>query len=218
MLGSVRDLAIRAGIAPSVVASYFKGADPSRRRVIALAEAAGVLPEWLLTGDGPRDPATPPLSPVRNGIEDGAYRPLQRRLVMLPSLDARAPEGTPGLSISWLGSKYPDGQMTQLWIAGCTEDALRPVLRNGAIAVIDQSDKPKGKAVWGVWAIDHNDRIKFRRLAYRQPGRLVAVAAESDDAAQARSERDKDYPPIPIAEGSETQILGRVIWTFQPVE
>ncbi|MBI1207335.1 MAG: helix-turn-helix domain-containing protein [Azospirillum sp.] len=54
LLGSPMGLARGAGLSRRVIDNYRTGqSDPSRERLIALAEAAGVTVEWLATGKGP---------------------------------------------------------------------------------------------------------------------------------------------------------------------
>jgi transcriptional regulator with XRE-family HTH domain len=47
-------VANRSGLARRTINAYLVGeTDPSRERILALAEATDVRPEWLLTGQGP---------------------------------------------------------------------------------------------------------------------------------------------------------------------
>lgn len=46
----------RCGFGESTLRNYLNGADPSRSRLIAMAEAGGVSLEWLATGIGQRQP------------------------------------------------------------------------------------------------------------------------------------------------------------------
>jgi transcriptional regulator with XRE-family HTH domain len=47
-------VASRSGLARRTINAYLVGeTDPSRERILALAEATDVRPEWLLTGQGP---------------------------------------------------------------------------------------------------------------------------------------------------------------------
>ncbi|WP_413207802.1 helix-turn-helix domain-containing protein [Rhodospirillum sp. A1_3_36] len=53
-VGNVAELARRSHLSRRVIDNYKGGvADPSRTRLIALADAADVSVEWLATGDGP---------------------------------------------------------------------------------------------------------------------------------------------------------------------
>ncbi|HPD57946.1 MAG: helix-turn-helix transcriptional regulator [Smithellaceae bacterium] len=52
--GSADKLAYNAGVSPSLIGKYLSGkTDPTRKKLIALAEAACVNIEWLATGEGP---------------------------------------------------------------------------------------------------------------------------------------------------------------------
>jgi len=53
-VGSVTELAKKSRLSRRVIDNYKAGlADPSRARLIALADAGGVSVEWLVTGKGP---------------------------------------------------------------------------------------------------------------------------------------------------------------------
>jgi len=54
MAGSADKLAYNAGVSPSLIGKYLSGkTDPTRKKLIALADAACVNIEWLVTGEGP---------------------------------------------------------------------------------------------------------------------------------------------------------------------
>jgi len=54
-VGSAEKLARLTGMSARVIGQYASGkSDPTRRKLIALAEAGGVLVEWLATGKGPK--------------------------------------------------------------------------------------------------------------------------------------------------------------------
>ena len=68
---SVNGLAAKAGLATATVQAFFKGRELRRTYLIMLANAAGVRPGWLLTGELPKFPETetstpkaPEISPV----------------------------------------------------------------------------------------------------------------------------------------------------------
>jgi len=57
LCGSVAELSRKSHLSRGVISKYQNGeSDPSRSRLIALAEAAGVRVEWLATGEGPMRP------------------------------------------------------------------------------------------------------------------------------------------------------------------
>lgn len=75
MVGGSAELARRAGLSRRVVDKYVAGgSDPSRQRLIRLAQAAGVSLQWLATGEG---------SDKRGGgvIQDEAILHLDRGLL-----------------------------------------------------------------------------------------------------------------------------------------
>lgn len=53
LAGSADKLADSAGMSPSLIGKYLSGkTDPTRKKLIALAKAAGVNVQWLATGEG----------------------------------------------------------------------------------------------------------------------------------------------------------------------
>lgn len=53
LVGSAEKLAYNSGMSSRVIGQYLSGkTDPTRKKLIALAEAAGVNIEWLATGEG----------------------------------------------------------------------------------------------------------------------------------------------------------------------
>jgi len=53
LAGTAEKLANSAGVSPSLIGKYLSGkSDPTRKKLIALAEAAGVNVQWLATGEG----------------------------------------------------------------------------------------------------------------------------------------------------------------------
>lgn len=52
-MGSANNLALATGISASSIGKYLTGvADPSRKRLIKIAEVGQVKVSWLITGEG----------------------------------------------------------------------------------------------------------------------------------------------------------------------
>lgn len=65
MVGGIAALSRKCHLSRPVIHKYLNGAsDPSRARLVSLAQAAGVSVEWLATGAGTPETATSPLSPL----------------------------------------------------------------------------------------------------------------------------------------------------------
>lgn len=59
LVGNKSKLAVRAGLSNSGIRHYFfENGEPTRPQLIALARAAGVYIDWLVTGEGPMRPAS----------------------------------------------------------------------------------------------------------------------------------------------------------------
>lgn len=58
--GSVRALASLAGISGTTVYSWIEDAEPSREKLVRIAEATDVSVAWLVAGEGEQRPHHPP--------------------------------------------------------------------------------------------------------------------------------------------------------------
>lgn len=81
--GSVNALARKAGLSQSGIRRYFNGGDPTRKVLIAIANAAGVRFLWLATGEEPMLPeeASMPPSVLRPEILRLAIETVEEALV-----------------------------------------------------------------------------------------------------------------------------------------
>ena len=66
--GNVNQLAAKSGIGQSTIRTYFKGVEPPRDFLTAIARAANVSVGWLAAGLGPVDPSTDQASPVDEAV------------------------------------------------------------------------------------------------------------------------------------------------------
>lgn len=61
IVGGPSAMSEKSGLARRTINAYMAGeTDPSRERILALAKASGVRPEWLLTGEDPQKIGDPP--------------------------------------------------------------------------------------------------------------------------------------------------------------
>lgn len=68
LCGSVAELSRKSHLSRGVIGKYQNGeSDPSRSRLIALAQAAGVRVEWLATGEGAMRPSDDEPKPAPAG-------------------------------------------------------------------------------------------------------------------------------------------------------
>jgi hypothetical protein len=209
-------LARRAGIATSVVTSYLRGADPSRRRVIELAAAAGVRPEWLLTGEEPRELGQAVPVGVFLGGDGAAYDAKARQVAVVPCVEREAPRGAPAFPTAWLqmlGHHDPAG----LVLVEAADDGLMPWCPRGAAALVQGALRPTTDR-WGAWAIRTQTGVVLRRLVERPSGVLVAVPhlsrelQEPGAAARSPEEVDARYPALTLAGPADPRLVGLVRW------
>lgn len=142
-------LARATGVSPSAFRKWLRGeAEPSRERLVSLAQAAGVSSGWLVSGEGP----VPRLHEVAGpGREPGGIAPdpaLDRRQFVLlpkrPEAAAAGPESPippPGseyiaLRHDWVRSTLgidPERLLVETAIG----KSMQPSIRNGDVLLID---------------------------------------------------------------------------------
>lgn len=101
MVGGRGELAQRSGLSRSVIDKYLNGqSEPSRQRLLTLAEAGGVTVQWLSTGEPPMRPGdlgaeADPLNIIEAAIDkhllsraiEGVRKVYQRHGITLPAVN-----------------------------------------------------------------------------------------------------------------------------------
>jgi phage repressor protein C with HTH and peptisase S24 domain len=150
-MGSVLALAQAVGVSDSSVHLWLKKSEPSRGKLVALADAAGVSLEWLSAGTGPvQVDAGPPegFFVVRQG-----YR-------MTPGAPVAFSTGYLALAVS---SIYQD--LISTFASG---DAMAPTIRDLDLLLIDVTNRDKTDGVYV--AIEAKPDLMIRRLQRRVNG------------------------------------------------
>ncbi len=191
--GNASALVRQAGISPSGFQKYLGGAEPSRRVLIALAEAGGVTLEWLMTGRGPREAA------VRDSWPEN-------HLTLLPlyrgdDADCAAPQASPEKLVQlafcqeWLARHgFDPAHLATMRVEG---NAMSPTFRAGDTLVVDRQST--SVADGEVYVLRDGGGLLIKRLQ-RQLGGMVSLT--SDNA---------QYAPMQ-APLESLDIVGRVIW------
>ena len=208
IVGSVNALAKTASVPQSTIRKYFiKGEAPSTA-IIALAKAAGVRPEWLLTGSEPLWLEAPNIDDEMVATDDVAFIPLYH---------ARG-KATPGANLksfaelvdhlpfkrSWL-RRYLDAASESLASLFVDGDSMEPVLRSDDMILIDLTDLSVRE---GLYALIRGQEFLVKRLQTAASGQIKIVSA------------NKSYKPllVPASEiGDQMSIVGRVVWTSRRV-
>ncbi len=184
-----------AAIPPQTMDRYLKGTMPSADRALALADALGADPRWLISGVGER-------SPVGLGYEADS--------VALPKLDLMAfseegkpePQESMGVKREWLG-RWP---AAGLWVAEMPSDSVPEIAREGDLLVCQD---PVGPPVDGrAYAFLLDGRLLIRRVQIRKDG--LALKTSRDDRDPLVIPPDQAENLIPIA-----RILAAI--SLQPV-
>jgi phage repressor protein C with HTH and peptisase S24 domain len=210
-------LARATGVSPSAFRKWLKGdAEPSRERLVALAEAASVSVGWLARGEGPeprlqgigrttRARDTPPNADANLGPD----------FVLLP----RRPD--PAAADSGSQSPPPDAafialrhdwvrsvlgvEPEQLSVETALGESMQPGIRDGDLLFVDTSENRFRS--FGIYVVE----VAGERLVKRvQPKLDGSVTLISDNAAY-------ETEHVPPAQAAEIRVIGRVMWTCGPL-
>jgi phage repressor protein C with HTH and peptisase S24 domain len=210
-------LARATGVSPSAFRKWLRGeAEPSRERLIALSQAAGVAVGWLVSGEGPEPRLGAPLQSRASGSAPPSDGGLDRRdYVVLPKRPEGAAAGaeTPpppddsaefiALRQDWVRSVLgidPD----RLLVETAVGESMVPTIQNGDVLLVDTGDNRFHS--FGVYVLEVAGERLVKRVQPKLDGTLTLI---SDNLA---------YEPehVPAAQGSEVRAIGRVIWTCGP--
>lgn len=218
LAGSVAELARKAGLSERVISKYRAGeSDPSRRRLLALAEASGVSVEWLATGKTATSKTATgkTIEPAsENKQESGDF-------ALVPRFDARLSAGagafterasrldhipfthipfTQGFLRRNLGRSAIEG----LAIVEAVGDSMEPTLSNGDLVMIDTQDTVPQD---GLYALVLDEALLVKRVQ-----RML-------DGLEITSDNSTLYRPItlPRARIDDVMIVGRVRWLGRAV-
>ena len=197
-VGGFTELARRTSLSTSVLHKYVSDAsDPSRKRLIAIAEAGGVSLEWLATGRGSPDAATP------TSVEPAQFAEIPRYDVELSAGHGAFAERAQLLdhipfTPEFLRRKLGRGSADGLVILEARGDSMEPTISDGDLVLVDTRQiKPAD----GLYAFALGDTVHIKRLRV-----FGGVEVLSDNA--------DIYPPrrLDPAELEQLHVIGRVRW------
>lgn len=204
-------LARAVGVSPSAFRKWLKGeAEPSRERLVALADAAGVSIAWLARGEGPE----PRLRDVRGAnkaeAEDERIDPSQ--FVVLPKRPeaAAAGGGTPqppntmseyiAFGHDWIRAEL-DVVPEDLLLETAVGESMSPTLGDRDLLLIDTKDRKLRE--FGIYVLEYGGERLVKRVQRKLDGSLILI---SDNAIY-------EVERIPSERAGEVKVLGRVVWS-----
>jgi phage repressor protein C with HTH and peptisase S24 domain len=206
-------LARATGVSPSAFRKWLKGvAEPSRERLVALAEASGVNVSWLAQGEG----ATPDLSRLAararsaQPSEDLAGAPNIAEFLLLPKKPEAAAAGAgsqvTGVSTEFIGLRHDwlratfDRDPGDLILEIAVGESMEPNIRNGDLLLLDTTDRTFRN--FGIYVIEARGERLVKRVQRKFDGSLILI-----------SDNTTYQPELISAElAKEVHPVGRVIW------
>jgi len=207
-------LARAVGVSPSAFRKWLRGeAEPSRERLVALADAASVSIAWLAKGEGPEpqfqempraERGSSPGSPGEGGLD-------RRRFVVLPKRPeaAAAGAGTPppptlrsefiAFGHDWIRDTFAL-EPTDLLLEAAVGESMQPTIRDNDLLLIDITDRKLRE--FGIYVLEFQGERLVKRVQRKLDGSLLLI---SDNAI---------YEPerIPPERAHEVTVIGRVVW------
>lgn len=203
-------LARAVGVSPSAFRKWLKGeAEPSRERLVALADAAGVPIAWLAKGESPAPRFASAEGRRRADRDAGQAVELQEFLLLPKRLEAAAAgsESPPPRPTSeyiafrhdWVRAAFriaPD----QLAMEVAVGESMHPTIRDGDLLLVDTTDR--AVTGFGVYVVEVAGERLVKRLQRKVDGSVVLISDNPSYQA--------DLVPPELAQG--LNVVGRVVW------
>ena len=210
MVGGASVLAQKSGLSRRVIDKYVAGgSDPSRQRLVSLADAAGVSVQWLATGQGSPSGAPQPITPPPDPAPD-----FDQNFALLPRYEVNLSAG-PGLvpahedveerlafSKAWLRRNLINADQSGL--VRVRGDSMAPTVPDGALALVNTAEARVDRE--GIYAFSRDGEAYIKRLVplARGPGGTpTSIVIISDGGS---------FPPefVTGPQLNELRIVGRV--------
>lgn len=206
-------LARAMSVSPSAFRKWLRGeAEPSRERLVALAEAAKVGIAWLATGEGPAPQFEQSEAGGGRARSDQAERGVDpSRFVLLPRQLEGAAAGTGNPTPSrpeteyiafrhdWVRTVFgiePDDLILETAVG----ESMQPTIRDGDLLLVDTTDRTVSS--FGVYALEIDGERLVKRVQRKLDGTLVLI-----------SDNDIYQPDQVTGDMLRTvTVIGRVIW------
>jgi phage repressor protein C with HTH and peptisase S24 domain len=205
-------LAKAASVSPSALRKWLKGqAEPSRERLVALADATGVSIGWLAKGEGPV-PDLPAHGGSGKPLAGGhAHRPDGSLFLLLPKRpeSVAAGSGAPpapaqltefiGLRHDWIGQTFGRAP-GDLILDTAVGDSMEPHIRDGDLLLVDVTENSFRS--FGIYVMEMRGERIVKRVQRLFNGTLILI---SDNRVYQPEE-------IPPEDAAEVHVVGRVVW------
>jgi phage repressor protein C with HTH and peptisase S24 domain len=206
-------LARAMAVSPSAFRKWLRGeAEPSRERLVALAEAAKVGIAWLATGEGPAplfESPTPGGGRARSGDADRGVDP--SRFIVLPKQAEGAAAGTgapapPRPETEYIAFRHDWVRATlriepgDLILETAVGESMQPTIRDGDLLLVDTTDR--GFSSFGVYVLEIAGERLVKRVQRKLDGTLVLI---SDNHTYQPDQVSGD-----MLEG--VTVIGRIVW------
>jgi phage repressor protein C with HTH and peptisase S24 domain len=206
-------LARAAGISPSAFRKWLRGeAEPSRERLIAFADTAGVPIGWLVRGEGAhpalhKAPDETHIAATRAAANDDA---LPKAYLALPSRAAAAAAGAglpePAHAVEFFAFRHDwirttfDLQPQDVQLITAIGDSMEPGIRHGDLILVDT--RQSSFTEFGIYVFEARGERMVKRVQRKFDGTLYII---SDNTI---------YQPEIISSklAEEIKIVGKVIW------
>ena len=206
-------LARATGVSPSAFRKWLRGeAEPSRERLVALAQAARVGVGWLANGEGQEPRLFSPTDPSRSASADAELD--HRDYVFLPRRPEAAAAGSetppPPTAVEFIAFRHEwvrstfDIDPDRLLIETAVGESMLPGIRNGDLLLLDAAENRfRG---FGVYVLEIAGERLVKRVQSKLDGSLALI---SDNPAY-------ETEHVPSAQASDIHVIGRVVWTCGP--
>ncbi len=204
-------LARAVGVSPSAFRKWLKGeAEPSRERLVALADAASVPIAWLAKGEGPAPRFAPAEDRRRQDRTSGGQMMELEEFLLLPKRIATAAAGSESppprptaeyiaFRHDWIRSAFriaPD----ELAMEVAVGESMHPTIRDGDLLLVDTTDQ--AVSGFGVYVVEVAGERLVKRLQRKVDGSLILISDNPSYQADA----------VPSELAQELRVIGRVVW------
>jgi len=193
-LGGITQASKKTGLSTSVLSQYSNGkSEPSRRRLISLADAAGVGLAWLATGQEDTMNQTLHILPYYGSKLEGGNEPVRQRLTQYSTIP---------ITDLFLQSILGRDSIENLGFFDVHGDCMTPTLSRGEWVIADLSETNVNTAIY---VIESGAETHFRRLqTYLGDKDNYKIMYDNNEMYETE-EISKETP-------STINIIGRVIW------
>jgi phage repressor protein C with HTH and peptisase S24 domain len=206
-------LARAMGVSPSAFRKWLRGeAEPSRERLVALADAAKVGIAWLAKGEGPGPSAQPSGNGDRRARSADKARVAESDdFILLPKRLEAAAAGTGNPPPAVLATEYI--AFRQDWVRSMLRidpadliletaigESMQPTIRDGDLLLVNTRDT--SVTSFGVYVLEIGGERLVKRVQRKLDGSLVLI---SDN---------ETYQPDQVSGDMlrDVTVVGRVVW------